>query len=144
MRHGTHLPVGVDAFESSYCTQAHLSECRVLDNGSAPLNFRPGHGLKIVNELTKALDGRFEQRFATGGSTSIVVFPSSSEPQISASTRDRQVHKERHDGHGRNHNRSRLQVKAAGANSGKPTAARAICDDGFPGSFRGAYPANQT
>src|SRR6266481_4823524 len=31
-----------------------LVECRVLDNGSAPVSFRPGRGLKIVGELTKA------------------------------------------------------------------------------------------
>jgi len=49
--------------------------CRVMDNGSAPVNFRPGRGLKIVDELTKALDGRFEQEFGVGGSASIVVFP---------------------------------------------------------------------
>jgi two-component sensor histidine kinase len=57
-------------------------ECRVRDNGSAPVSFQPGRGLKIVNELAKALDGRFDQNFATAGSTSIVVFPFSSEPQI--------------------------------------------------------------
>src|SRR6516165_6175648 len=51
---------------------------------------------------------------------------------------------ERHNLHGPNPNLSRLQIKAAGANFGKPTAARSICDDGFPGSFRRAYPANQT
>jgi two-component sensor histidine kinase len=56
-------------------------ECRVLDNGSAPEGLQPGRGLKIVHELTKALDGRFCQKFATGGSTSIVAFPSSVEPQ---------------------------------------------------------------
>jgi two-component sensor histidine kinase len=64
-----------------------LVECRVLDNGSAPVSFRPGRGLKIVHELTKALDGRFEQRFATAGSTSVVVFPSSSAPQVTANRR---------------------------------------------------------
>src|SRR6516164_2261751 len=56
----------------------------------------------------------------------------------------RPIPKKSRDLHGRNPNFSWLQVKAAGANSEKPTAARAICDDGFPGSFRGAYPANQT
>jgi len=66
-----------------------LVECRVLDNGSAPVSFRPGRGLKIVHELAKALDGRFDQRFATGGSTSIVVFPSSSAPQVAADRRTR-------------------------------------------------------
>jgi two-component sensor histidine kinase len=62
-------------------------ECRVLDNGSAPINFHPGHGLKIVDELTKALDGRFDQKFGAGGSASILVFPISREPQIPANRR---------------------------------------------------------
>jgi two-component sensor histidine kinase len=62
-------------------------ECRVMDNGSARASFWPGRGLKIVHELTKALNGRFEQNFATAGSTSTVAFPSSSEPQITANTR---------------------------------------------------------
>jgi hypothetical protein len=62
-------------------------ECRVLDNGSAPINFHPGHGLKIVDELTKALDGRFDQKFGAGGSASILVFPISGEPQIPANRR---------------------------------------------------------
>ncbi len=66
-----------------------LVECRVSDNGSAPVSFRPGRGLKIVHELTKALEGRFDQKFATGGSTSSVVFPSSSEPQVAADRRTR-------------------------------------------------------
>jgi two-component sensor histidine kinase len=66
-----------------------LVECRVLDNGSAPVSFRPGRGLKIVHELTKALEGRFDQKFETGGSTSSVVFPSSSEPQVTANRRTR-------------------------------------------------------
>src|SRR5262245_2911525 len=59
-------------------------ECRVLDNGSAAASFQPGRGLKIVNELTKALDGRFDQKFRIGGSASIVVFPSNGEPQAAA------------------------------------------------------------
>ena len=59
-------------------------ECRVLDNGSAAANFQPGRGLKIVDELTKALDGRFDQEFRSGGSASTVVFPFSGEPQVAA------------------------------------------------------------
>jgi two-component sensor histidine kinase len=62
-------------------------ECRVMDNGSARESFRPGRGLKIVHELAKALDGRVDQRFTNGGSTSVVAFPSSSEPQITANRR---------------------------------------------------------
>jgi two-component sensor histidine kinase len=64
-----------------------LVQCRVLDNGSAPASFRPGRGLQIVHELTKALDGRFDQRFTTGGSTSVVVFPSRIGPQITLNRR---------------------------------------------------------
>ena len=62
-------------------------ECRVLDNGSAPANSWPGRGLKIVNELTKALNGRFDQKFGAHGSASIVVFPSNCEPPITANRR---------------------------------------------------------
>jgi two-component sensor histidine kinase len=50
-------------------------KCRVLDNGSAPANFRPGRGFKIIEELVEGLDGRFEQEFGVQGSTSTLVFP---------------------------------------------------------------------
>jgi hypothetical protein len=53
----------------------------VMDNGSAPAHVQRGHGLRIIEELVKALDGRFEQRFGTAGSTSILVFPHSQERQ---------------------------------------------------------------
>jgi two-component sensor histidine kinase len=49
-------------------------ECMVIDNGSAPINFRPGRGLRIVNELAEALGGRFEQKFGIYGSASVVTF----------------------------------------------------------------------
>jgi two-component sensor histidine kinase len=62
-------------------------ECRVLDNGSAPVKFQPGRGLKIVDELTKALCGRFDQKFGTGGTASIVMLPPSGEPQITPNRR---------------------------------------------------------
>jgi len=52
-----------------------FAECRVLDNGSASKGLRPGHGLKIVRELVKALDGRFEQQLGSGGSRSSLIFP---------------------------------------------------------------------
>ena len=32
--------------------------CKVMDNGSAPAHVQRGHGLKIIEELVKALDGR--------------------------------------------------------------------------------------
>jgi two-component sensor histidine kinase len=50
-------------------------QCKVLDNGAAPAHVQRGRGLKIVGELIKALDGRFEQKFGTAGSMSILVFP---------------------------------------------------------------------
>ena len=53
--------------------------CQVMDNGSAPADVQWGHGLRIIEELVKALDGRFDQRFGTAGSTSILVFPHSQE-----------------------------------------------------------------
>jgi two-component sensor histidine kinase len=49
--------------------------CKVLDNGVAPAHVQRGRGLKIVGELIKALDGRFEQKFGPEGSMSILVFP---------------------------------------------------------------------
>ena len=52
----------------------HFVECSVLDNGSAPANVRPGHGLKIIEKLVEGLDGRFEQQFGPQGSTSTIVF----------------------------------------------------------------------
>jgi two-component sensor histidine kinase len=49
--------------------------CKVLDNGSAAAGVQPGRGLKIVDELTKGLGGRFVQKLGSGGSTSIIAFP---------------------------------------------------------------------
>ena len=49
--------------------------CKVLDNGKPAAGVQPGRGLKIVQELTKGLDGRFEQQFRSEGSISIVAFP---------------------------------------------------------------------
>jgi two-component sensor histidine kinase len=54
--------------------------CEVMDNGSPPANVRRGHGLKIIGQLVKALDGRFEQKFRTAGSTSMLVFPYNRKP----------------------------------------------------------------
>jgi hypothetical protein len=36
-----------------------------------------GRGLRIINELTKGLDGSFEQSLGSQGSTFVVAFPSS-------------------------------------------------------------------
>jgi two-component sensor histidine kinase len=50
-------------------------KCTVCDNGSAPAQIQPGRGLRIVDELTKALNGRFERNFGPRGSTSTLIFP---------------------------------------------------------------------
>jgi two-component sensor histidine kinase len=50
-------------------------ECRVLDNGAAAGTVHRGRGLKIINELSKGLQGRFERRFGSRGSTFLVAFP---------------------------------------------------------------------
>lgn len=47
-------------------------ECKVLDNGSASVNIRPGRGLKIIEELVQGLGGRFFQEFGEQGSTSTI------------------------------------------------------------------------
>lgn len=49
--------------------------CTVSDNGSAPSHFQPRRGLRIVEELTKALDGYFELMFGSAGTISILSFP---------------------------------------------------------------------
>jgi two-component sensor histidine kinase len=50
-------------------------KCAVRDNGSAPAHVAPGRGLRIVEELSKALDGRFERRFEPTGTAAILTFP---------------------------------------------------------------------
>jgi two-component sensor histidine kinase len=51
-----------------------LVQCAVIDNGSAPESVQRGHGLKIVDELVKGLDGRLDQRFGPRGSRAILTF----------------------------------------------------------------------
>ncbi len=50
-------------------------ECRVLDDGSAAANVQQGRGLKIVDELTTGLGGRFEHSFGSRGSMFVIAFP---------------------------------------------------------------------
>jgi two-component sensor histidine kinase len=50
-------------------------EYRVLDNGAAAGSVHRGRGLKIINELSKGLQGRFEWRFRSRGSTFPAAFP---------------------------------------------------------------------
>jgi two-component sensor histidine kinase len=50
-------------------------ECRVTNNGTGEPNSSPGHGLKIVEALTKSLGGTIDQRFGPLGATAVVIFP---------------------------------------------------------------------
>jgi two-component sensor histidine kinase len=50
-------------------------ECRVTDNGTGEANTPPGHGLEIVEALTKSLGGTIDQRFGPHGATTVVIFP---------------------------------------------------------------------
>src|ERR1700756_3555693 len=50
-------------------------ECRVLDNGRAPTESRPGRGLAIVQALARELDGEIDQSFGSRGSVSILTIP---------------------------------------------------------------------
>ncbi len=49
--------------------------CSVADNGSAPGIVRPGRGLRIIEELSRSLDGRFERNFGANGSAATLIFP---------------------------------------------------------------------
>jgi len=59
-------------------------KCSVQDSGSVTTNIQPGHGLKIVNSLSRALGGRLWQTFGVQGSKSLLVFPRDSEPVVGA------------------------------------------------------------
>jgi two-component sensor histidine kinase len=50
-------------------------KCTVCDNGSGPVQVQPGRGLRIVEELSKALDGRLESRLASTGTTWVLILP---------------------------------------------------------------------
>ena len=52
-----------------------LVTCTVADDGSAPAHIRPGRGLGIVEELSKSLDGRLEQKWGSAGTTATLIFP---------------------------------------------------------------------
>ena len=54
-----------------------FAECSVTDNGLAATmaTAASGRGLKIIDELSRSIGGRFEQKFGPRGSRSIVVFP---------------------------------------------------------------------
>jgi two-component sensor histidine kinase len=50
-------------------------ECRVVDDGSAKENIRPGQGFGIIQHLTAGLNGEISQLFGETGSTAVVSFP---------------------------------------------------------------------
>jgi two-component sensor histidine kinase len=52
-----------------------FAKCAVVDNGSAPVHVQPGRGFRILEELSKGLDGRLEQKFGPKGSISTLIFP---------------------------------------------------------------------
>jgi len=52
-----------------------FARCTVSDNGSAPADVQPGRGIRIVEQLAKELNGRFERKFGFAGTTAAVVFP---------------------------------------------------------------------
>jgi two-component sensor histidine kinase len=58
-------------------------KCSVQDSGSVTTSIQPGHGLRIVNSLSRALGGRFRQTFGVQGSKSLLVFPHASAPVVS-------------------------------------------------------------
>ena len=51
-------------------------ECRVSDNGRPPIIASRGRGLRIIEDLTSRLHGHLDQQFTSGGSASLVIFPS--------------------------------------------------------------------
>ena len=51
------------------------AKCIVSDNGSSVAGLKPGRGLKIVNDLVKALTGRLQHRLGVEGTSAALVFP---------------------------------------------------------------------
>ena len=52
-----------------------LIECRVIDNGAARGQIRPGQGTRIIKALARGLDGKVTRTFGPTGTVSAVVFP---------------------------------------------------------------------
>lgn len=80
------FPSGAGEIRVELSRAGALAKCSVADDGSAATTVRPGRGLKIIEELSESLDGRFERRFGSKGSRSVVVFPCHDELQIIAKT----------------------------------------------------------
>ncbi len=60
------------------------AKCIVSDNGSSVAGFKPGRGLKIVNDLVKSLKGRLQHRLGAEGTSAALVF-SLTERELQAS-----------------------------------------------------------
>jgi two-component sensor histidine kinase len=60
-----------------------VAQCTVVDNGSVSASTGPGRGLKIIDELTKSLGGRFESKLGPRGSSSTLIFPFGGTPKPS-------------------------------------------------------------
>lgn len=52
-----------------------FAECRVMDNGTARKEFRPGQGLKIIQSLALEMGGDVRQFFLENGTISVISFP---------------------------------------------------------------------
>jgi two-component sensor histidine kinase len=52
-----------------------LVKCAVRDDGSAPAHIQAGRGLRIIEALAKALDGRVDRMFGPEGSVASLIFP---------------------------------------------------------------------
>lgn len=78
------FPDGVGEIRVELSRTGAFANCSVTDNGSAAAKAAPGRGLKIIDQLSRSLGGRFEQMFGPRGSRSILVFPDNSEPALVA------------------------------------------------------------
>jgi hypothetical protein len=52
-----------------------LVKCSVSDNGSVSAGFRPGHGLRILDDLSQSLGGQVNHLFCAEGSYFALVLP---------------------------------------------------------------------
>jgi two-component sensor histidine kinase len=56
-----------------------IAQCCVSDNGSSQGPYSSGNGLRIVEELSRELNGEIVHQFGTDGAKSILIFPSRSD-----------------------------------------------------------------
>jgi two-component sensor histidine kinase len=68
-----------------------IAKCSVTDNGSAPARIEPGRGLKIIDQLTGSLGGRFERKLGPRGSSSTLIFPCADSSTESVEERTAQI-----------------------------------------------------